>query len=802
MLNHPVEAHPLGSPLIGRERELTAACDALCGAVQVLTLTGPGGSGKTRLSIEVAEQASHALGAPPVFVDLAPVTEPDRVPAVIARELGLPEGDAPLAQIKRSFRDAKKLLILDNFEHLLSAATAVAELAHTCTSMKFLVTSRAPLRIRGEHELPVGPLALPSATPGDGITPELFETIAASPAVQLFCQRAAAVDYTFALDETNAAAVARICQRLDGLPLAIELAATRVRVLSPQDLLERLSDRLSLLTSGPRDLPPRHQALASTIAWSYELLSPQEQALFRGMGVFAGAARIEGIAAVCCDDGVRDLDVIEMLAGLVEKNLIVRVPGHQGRFSMLETMREFALAELRACGELELRRERLATYVASLCNEASDHHMAGSRWSGLERLEEEYDNLRSALTWAIENDRADLAMAMTSTWVWYELHYNEGLSLTRSVLALPSAQEPSAARSRTLFSATCAAAAVGDLELVRQLSEENIALCRKLGDPELLAFALSLLGGSGDHSPEDLAEIYDEALALARQIGSDWLIAKLHMNQAMAALRMGDAQAAVEPASLAVREFEALDDAWMGAISSVHVGIALVQLGRHDEARPHLDRCALVFEAMRDAGFLIFALIGLGIVATEAGDVSAAARHFARAIRLCCDMGDLGRLPVVLDGIAVIAAAAGRHEAIEQLLADADYVRRSGKRPAAIWLARWAEESTRRLRARCNPGALPARPDVTQMIYDAAVLADSLAGPAKPATSPVAGLSARESEVLRLLAEGRSNRGIAETLVLSVRTVEKHIANIYAKIGARGRVDAASFAVRNGLIQG
>jgi predicted ATPase/DNA-binding CsgD family transcriptional regulator len=777
--------------------------------IAVLTLTGPGGSGKTRLALEAARDAASDFPGGVYLVDLAPLSNPADVPVAVARVLRLGDTSGSLTDsIKRRLRgEEPALVVLDNFEHLLPAASFAADLCLSCANLTLLITSRSPLRITGEQEMPIAPLPVP---PRQGSVPTA--SLLDFPSVQLFFDRALAVDPTFTLDGPEAALVGEICRRLDGLPLAIELASTRVKVLSPEALLDRLDTRLSLLKGGPRDLPARQQTMRDTIAWSYALLSEDEQAVFRAASITVGSSTLACLEAVCSGH-VDPSDVFDLVSSLVEKNLLVhRSSAGEPLFGMLETMREFGIEQALAHGELGQLRESLAVYAMSLCQDAAPHLASGRRLAWIERIRLEHDNLREALRWCVEQDRGDIALEIVGAlWMWYRLHFAEGRQWTQSVLELPSAQGDSPSRAKALFAATVSASGMGDLAAVHKYSEENIALSRRLDDPERLVYALSLLGGSADHTLEQISDIYREAYAIAARLGDEWLTAKLFMNEAMAALRISMPAEAVGPAREAVARYHELGDEWMEAVSALHLGVALVQLGQYNEARDHLEASIPGFAALRDSGFMVMSLLGLAVISAKRGELREAAQMFHRAVQLCGETGDRGHLPIALDGLATVALAEGHGSMCLELLDASTALRLSGARPAMIWFSHWAREVTAPIRARMPATARSSRTehpeDLELVLVRSLALASDIAtplaagartGPSLPA-GPSGELSPREREVLQLIAAGASNREIADTLVLSVRTVEKHTASIYGKTGLRGRAEAAAFAVRHGL---
>ncbi len=515
------------TPLVGREQDVEAVCTLLSRPeVRLVTLVGTGGVGKTRLSIEVATRLREHFAAGVCFVELAPISDPDLVMPAIA--LGIQEKGALsiVERVKVVLREQQLLLILDSFEQVMTAAPQVVDLLTACPQLKVLVTSREVLHVQAEHLFPVSPLALPDLAH----LPE-GEELAQCAAVSLFLQRARTTLPCFQMTSANARAIAEICSRLDGLPLAIELAAARIKLLPPQALLERLGHRLQVLTSRAKHMPIRQQTLRNTIQWSYNLLNTEEQRLFRRLSVFVGGCTLEAVETICAalSDGDATIHVLDGVASLLDKSLLQQTEqeGEEPRLSMLETVREYGLETLTENGDLEAVRRAHALYYLALAEQAEPELQGPQQVAWLERLEREHDNLRAAMQWSSERGEVGQNMEMAlrlggALRQFWRIrgHFSEGRTFLERALA-GSGGVAGPARAKALLAAADVALNQGDFDRGETLCKESLVLCRELEDRRGIAFSLRLLGwavwNNGD--PVTGRSLMEESLALRREVG-------------------------------------------------------------------------------------------------------------------------------------------------------------------------------------------------------------------------------------------------------------------------------------------
>ncbi|HEY7031505.1 MAG TPA: LuxR C-terminal-related transcriptional regulator [Thermomicrobiales bacterium] len=790
---------PLPAPLtsfVGREHEVQAVGGLLRRSdVRLVSLTGPGGVGKTRLALRLAGDLASDFPDGVVFVPLAPIGEAALVPSTIAQALAVREaGGRPLREILEAFlRGRRLLLVLDNFEQVVGAAPSVTALLAACPDLKALVTSRIALRVLGEQEFPVPPLALPDSERLPPVA-ELERT----EAVALFLRRAREVRPDFALTAETAPIVAQICRRLDGLPLALELAAARSKVLSPPALAARLTNRLQVLTSGPQDQPARLQTMRAAIAWSYDLLTEDEQALFRRLAVFAGGFTLEAAEAIGAEGGGREAGgepcfsafrpppsapVLDLLSSLVDKSLVRQQDGREGepRFWMLETIREYGLEQLAAAGEEEGTRRRHAAWYLAMAEELWPAIRRRQDFvHGVNRLAAEHDNLRAALAWwdGTGDNQSLLRLAGAIFGFWYlHGHLREGLSWLEGAL-MHADGTPTAVRAQALLGAGMLAHYAADDARAIPWLEESLALYRTTSHRWGLAFTLTILGIVAEDSGD-----YDRAAALFAE-------------------GLVHARAADAPVETGLLLF--------------HLGI--VAWGRGDRARADalLDEALAVQQASGDLAYgAAESLAFLGLFACERGELLRSVEMQRESLSLQLELGSEEILAVNLANVAMLALADRRPAVAARLFGAAVGQREAIGNPFKLPERAVYDRAIATARSVLRDDDFAAAWDagralsLTEAVAEAFAALDETgsqattgAAPSRPpsaAPGSFAGLTSRELEVLRLLVEGCSDREIAEALFISPRTAQVHVAHIFTKLNVGTRSAAVAAALRAGF---
>jgi predicted ATPase/DNA-binding CsgD family transcriptional regulator len=754
---------PLTS-LIGRERDVAAVIAVLReDGARLITLTGAGGIGKTRLTIQVAAEVSDSYSDGVWFVSLAPVRDPDLVAPAIAQALGIREtADQPLlASLTTALGDRQILLVLDNFEQVVGAAPLLSDLLGNCPGLYVLVTSRIPLHLYGERVIAVPPLAVPDL----GQIPSI-DSLRAIAAVQLFVSRAQAAQSTFALTQNNAQAVADICIRLDGLPLAVELAAARIQVLSADALAARLERRLPLLVGGPRDVPARQQTLRATIAWSYDLLQPAEQLLVRRLSILKGSWTLEAAGALVVGADDAPDDVLESLTVLVEHSLIQRdeLADDAVRFTMLETIREFGLERLTATAEVDEAHRRHLDHLLRV--------FAGSglEWQGtitpaeLRRGDAEVENLRVALDWALEHEpERSLRLAHSVSGYWFsrgafrEAYHHLAQTMNHAT------DVSDGLRAIALAEMGMHATTYGDVAVARRDIDAALHLYQRLGDEAGEATCLFLLGRNAGWSGDlrEAVTLYEQAIpGLRRHYVGTLSIALGNLGNTLVELGDLDRAAAVLEDGLA----HAAQPWTRGAILDV-LGSLAVTRGDMAQAREAFLQCLLIQQDLQDPRYIAQILEGCALIAATDGSV-------AHATLL------LGAVSRLRDAIGIAAKA------------DTD---------------NFGERALQAAKAHLSAADLDNAWSRGRTLSPAEAIEIALKGLGdEPAVSsapllPHGPLTPRELDVLRLLVEGKSDREIAADLFISHHTVMRHVSNILGKLGVESRTAAATYAMRHDL---
>jgi len=607
------------TPFIGRTKQLAAIKELLMGTeTRLVTLMGPGGTGKTRLSLQVAQDLLDQFSNGVYFVPLADDTDASQFISRVAQQLEVREGGRPLLEnVKDYLRDKRMLLVLDNFEQLVSAAPVVADLVAATSQLKIITSSRIALNLHGERGFPVPPLELPQTE--NGLT---MESLLGNESILLFVGRAQAVHPRFTLTKDNASAVAEICRRLDGLPLAIELAAARIKLLQPQAILSRLDDKLKLLTGGARDLPARQQTLRNTLEWSYDLLNQDEKTLYARLSVFVGGFTFEAAEAVCNAEG--KLDILEGLTSLVNNSLLRQEETSDGesRFGMLETIRAYALERLTESGEIDALRAGHAQYYGDIIlNQAGLQIYSSNSLHWLNWFEQELDNIRATLTWGLSSPQGlQLGTGLVSLlfWFWYRRgHFIEGLEWADKYLRVPAVQNTPPLRALALASSGMMALWQG---------KQDIALSK-----------------------------LQEALSIVQMLEDDQMVATTRMGNGIAFINMGrdgDAQPLLEQSS---QFFKKTDQHYFHALTLVHLGNAELGLGNPEQSRAYHEEALAEARASNENWLISFALNNLGEVARTQGQFDLARKYYEECEALLRTTGDKGDVARFVHNLGYIA---------------------------------------------------------------------------------------------------------------------------------------------------
>jgi predicted ATPase/DNA-binding CsgD family transcriptional regulator len=785
---------------------------------RLLTLTGPGGCGKTRLTLQCISDLLGLAEYPDGiwWVELAGIAEQELVPQAVASCLNVREhGERGLTEtLVDTLRTKHLLLVLDNCEHLLAACAQLTDqLLRGSPHLQILATSREALRIQGETAWNVPPLSLPPRDP-------IFDptVLTQYEAVRLFVDRAKAVAPDFDLTPHNARAVVQVCRRLDGLPLALELAAARVKVLGVAQIAERLDHALQLLTRANAVAPPRHHTLRAMLDWSHDLLSVQAQTLLRRLSVFAGGFTLEAAEVVCASDGIAQADVLDLLSALVDKSLVDVERWQVGtrRYRLLEAIRQYSQEQLDRAGETGPFSVRHAQWCLNLVAGAEEGLRGAQQAAWFEQLESEHDNLRAGLSRA-SDPALQLQLATVLFYFWGRRGFlSEGRRWLTLALGNAQSLHPTPTHAKALYSAAQLAYLQGDPAAARSLAVQSIAVSKQLGDTQSYAYALTFLGlaAAQQGDIETARAVGTDSVALFREVGDTWSLAMALHCLGITTREAGDYNLARPLIEESMALFRMAGDHWGVALVLLNVGSLEFLRQNYGAARAAFEASLTIFQQVGDTWAVNAALHGLGRVALKQRDYTTARLQLQAVLSSRWDLGDKQGIAEALAGLAAVARAQGQLRRAAALGGAAEALFESiGSRIGSFERANfsqivadlsqaigenlfatiWAEGRAMTVdQAVQYAFALPNMAETTAVQDDDFDLLHQTAQP------KLGVLTARERQVVVLIAQGKSNRAIAEALIISEKTAERHVANILSKLGFHSRTQIATWALETG----